>query len=66
MAVDDDKTTRPVSQDQLLEKRKKVELSRIIISKGLFTFIYLFIYKLRQEAWIPHRVSSTTKSKGSY
>ena len=44
VAVDDDKRTRPVSQDQLLEKRKKVELSRIIISKGLFTFIYLFIY----------------------
>ena len=26
VAVDDDKKTRPVSQDQLLEKRKKVEI----------------------------------------
>jgi len=44
VAVDDDKKTRPVSQDQLLEERKKVDVSRIIISKRLFTFIYLFIY----------------------
>ena len=26
-------------------------------------FIYLFIYKLRQEAWITHRASSTTSSR---
>ena len=26
-------------------------------------FIYLFIYKLRQEAWITHRPSSTTSSR---
>ena len=27
------------------------------------TFIYLSIYKLRQEAWITHRASSTTSSR---
>ena len=26
--------------------------------------VYLFIYKLRQEAWITHRPSSTTSSRG--
>ena len=26
-----------------------------------YLFIYLFIYKLRQKAWITHRASSTTR-----
>ena len=26
-------------------------------------FIHLFIYKLRQEVWITHRASSTTRTK---
>ena len=29
----------------------------------LSLFIYLFIYKFRQEAWITHRASSTTRSR---
>ena len=29
----------------------------------IILFIYLFIYKLRQEAWITLRVSSTTRSR---
>ena len=29
----------------------------------LNSFSYLFIYKLRQEAWITHRASSTTRTR---
>ena len=29
----------------------------------IHSFIYLFLYNLRQEAWITHRASSTTSSR---
>ena len=29
----------------------------------LNSFSYLFIYKIRQEAWITHRASSTTRTR---
>ena len=29
-------------------------------------FIHLFIHKLRQEAWITHRASSTTRSRAMH
>ena len=42
------------------EKIRDCELSRI--NHKMYN-IYLFIYKLRQEAWITHRASSTTNSR---
>ena len=44
------------------EKISDCELSRIN-HKMYNIYTYKFIYKLRQEAWITHRASSTTNSR---
>ena len=61
---------------QLLKAKKVIEIGKIhkcvslCLYKGyqgvhqiLYLFIYLFIYKLRQDAWMSHRASSTTRSR---
>lgn len=58
---------------QLLKAKKVIEIGKIHkcmslcfvqrLLKGIHQILYLFIYKLRQDAWISHRASSTTWSR---
>ena len=57
---------------QLLKAKKVIEIGKIhkCVSlclykgyQGIHQILYLFIYKLRQDAWISHRASSTTRSR---
>ena len=57
---------------QLLKAKKVIEIGKInkCVSlclykgyQGVHQIRYLFIYKLRRDAWISHRASSTTRSR---
>ena len=57
---------------QLLKAKKVIEIGKInkCVSlclykgyQGVHQILYLFIYKLRRDAWISHRASSTTRSR---